>query len=233
MKIAFNFFKWSLILLLVILFFSGFKNHPAIHKKAIVIDNHTDTPMLMVNKRINLRERQISPDSRVDFPRLKEGGVDAVFFGLFTSQRKRNVENSEIAYKLAHQMLDSTFVSIEKNRDMVELAYSSDDVKKISKKHKTAIYLGMENGFPIAKVLTRVKEFYDLGVRYITLCHSANNDICDSSTDPVGAEYNGLSDFGKEVVTEMNRLGMLLDVSHISDSAFYDVIALSKAPVFA
>jgi membrane dipeptidase len=91
----------------------------------------------------------------------------------------------------------------------------------------------MENGFPIGLELNRVKEFYDKGIRYITLCHSSNNDICDSSTDRKGAEHNGLSPFGKKVVAEMNRLGMIIDVSHISDKSFYDVIELSKAPVIA
>jgi membrane dipeptidase len=225
--------KLSLLSILTVFAFSGFKNSTSFHKKAIVIDTHTDTPMEMVNSGIDLRNRHQAPKSRVDYPRLHDGGVDAVFFALFTAQRERNPENYVKTYNLAHQMLDSTISSIDKNQDMVQLALNSGDAKKISKKDKTAIYIGMENGFPIAKEISRVKEFYDLGVRYITLCHTANNDICDSSTDPKGPEYNGLSEFGKEVVAEMNRLGMLIDISHISDSAFYDVVALSKAPVFA
>jgi membrane dipeptidase len=98
---------------------------------------------------------------------------------------------------------------------------------------KRAIYLGMENGFPIGTHLSRVKEFYNRGVRYITLCHSSNNEICDSSTDKNGAKHNGLSKFGKKVVKEMNNLGMLVDVSHISDKSFYDVIKFSMVPVIA
>ena len=101
------------------------------------------------------------------------------------------------------------------------------------KEGKRAIYIGMENGFPIGQELDRVEEFYNKGVRYITLCHSSNNDICDSSTDRNGPEFDGLSPFGKQVVKEMNRLGMLIDVSHISDKSFYDVIELSEVPVFA
>jgi membrane dipeptidase len=91
----------------------------------------------------------------------------------------------------------------------------------------------MENGYPIGKELSLVEHFYNMGARYITLCHTRNNDICDSSTDPDGPEYNGLSEFGKSVVKEMNRLGMLIDVSHISDEAFYDVIDITEKPVFA
>ncbi len=91
----------------------------------------------------------------------------------------------------------------------------------------------MENGYPIGKDISRVEYFYNRGVRYVTLCHSTNNDICDSSTDSKGAEHDGLSDFGREVVQKMNELGMIIDVSHISDKSFYDVIELSKAPVIA
>ena len=91
----------------------------------------------------------------------------------------------------------------------------------------------MENGFPIGKDLEKLEEFYNRGVRYITLCHSSNNDICDSSTDRKGPEHKGLSRFGKKVVKEMNRLGIIIDVSHISDKSFYDVIKRSKVPVIA
>lgn len=204
-----------------------------IHSHAIVIDTHTDTPMKMANAYFNPAERHEPPDSRVDFPRLREGDVDAVFFALYTSQHERTPENYQHAYDLANRMLDSVVLSAEKNPDMVQLAYSSDDILSLADQQRTAICIGMENGFPLAKDLSRVKEFYDKGVRYITLSHSSNNDICDSSTDRGGEEHNGLSSFGKEVVLEMNRLGMIVDVSHISDKSFFDVIALSKAPVIA
>ena len=91
----------------------------------------------------------------------------------------------------------------------------------------------MENGFPLGQELDRVEEFCNKGVRYITLCHSSNNEVCDSSTDKKGPEFNGLSPFGEKVVKEMNRLGMMIDVSHISDKSFYDVVELSKVPVIA
>jgi membrane dipeptidase len=214
-------------------FAQGNKKVNKIHHEAYVIDTHTDAPMKLVESDFNMAERHEAPDSRIDFPRLREGDVDAVFFGLFTSQRERTPENYDRAYRLANQMIDSTFAAINRNPKMVALATSPEDITRISKQNKTAICLGMENGFPLAKDVTRVSEFYKKGVRYITLCHTSNNDICDSSTDPLGSESNGLSSLGKEVVTEMNRLGMMVDVSHISDKAFYDVIALSKAPVIA
>lgn len=204
-----------------------------IHQRAVVIDTHTDTPMKLINGNFNLAERHKAPDSRVDFPRLREGEVDAVFFALYTGQRKRTTENYLHAYNLANQMLDSTLAAVKRNPQLVTLATSPADILNASEQNKTAICLGMENGFPLAKDIARVKEFYDKGVRYITLSHSSNNDICDSSTDKKGAEHNGLSSFGKAVVAEMNRLGMMVDVSHISDKSFYDVLEVSRAPVIA
>jgi membrane dipeptidase len=204
-----------------------------IHHNACVIDTHTDAPMKLVESNFNMAERHKAPDSRIDFPRLREGDVDAVFFGLFTSQRERTPENYDKAYRLANQMIDSTYAVISRNPRLVALATSPEDIIRISGQNKTAICLGMENGFPLAKDVTRISEFYKKGVRYITLCHTSNNDICDSSTDPLGDESNGLSSLGKEMVVEMNRLGMIVDVSHISDKAFFDVIALSTAPVIA
>ncbi|MFA9392814.1 MAG: dipeptidase [Prolixibacteraceae bacterium] len=209
------------------------QNSQNMHAEALVIDTHTDTPMQLVNRGLDLGQRHSAPESRVDFPRLREGNVDGIFFALFTSQRERTSENYEKAYSLAHQMIDSTLVSLMKNDKSAELALNSIDAESISAKGKTAIYFGMENGFPLAKDLSRVEEFYNKGVRYITLCHSSNNDVCDSSTDPVGPEYEGVSEFGEKVIGEMNRLGMMVDVSHISDSSFFDVLRVSKAPVIA
>ena len=208
-------------------------NNQTIHQKAYVIDTHTDTPMQMINKGLDVGIKNEAPGSRVDFPRLREGQVDAIFFAAFTSQKARTPENYDQAYQLSNDMIDSTLAAIDRYPEMASLALRSSDVKKISKTKKTAIFLGMENGFPIAKDIRRVEEFYKKGIRYITLSHSSNNDICDSSTDKKGAEHNGLSKFGEEVVSEMNRLGMLIDVSHISDKAFFDVIEKTKTPVIA
>jgi len=208
-------------------------NIQKIHHRAIVIDTHTDTPMNLINGQFNLAVRHEAPDSRVDFPRLREGDVDAVFFALYTGQRERTPENYEQAYQLANCMLDSTLAAAGRNRETVGIATGTHEIARLSKQNKTAVCLGMENGFPLAREISRVKEFYDKGVRYITLCHTSNNDVCDSSTDPLGAENNGLSGFGREVVAEMNRLGMIIDVSHISDKALLDVLEVSKTPVIA
>lgn len=116
---------------------------------------------------------------------------------------------------------------------MASIALSPDDAYSLKKAGKIAAFIGVENGYPIGKDLSRIKEFYNRGARYITLAHTRNNDICDSSTDSAGPEHNGLSAFGRDVISEMNRTGMIIDVSHISDKAFWDVLNLSKAPVIA
>jgi len=204
-----------------------------IHDEALTVDTHCDTPMALLDESFNVAQRHEAPESRVDFPRMKEGGLDAMFFAAFTGQRERTPENTEAAYQMANQMIDMTYKVCAENSDVAEVATTPDDIVRLEKEGKRAIYIGMENGFPIGTELSRVEEFYKRGVRYITLCHSSNNEICDSSTDKKGPEHDGLSDFGKEVVKEMNRLGIMVDVSHISDKSFYDVIELSTAPVIA
>ena len=204
-----------------------------IQEKCHTVDTHCDTPMLMVKPGFNVRDEHQAPASRVDFPRMKKGGLDAMFFAVFTGQKPRTEENYKMAYDLANQMLDSIHSALKRNSDVATLALKAEDLVKIEKTGKRAIYIGMENGFPLAKDISRVEEFYNRGVRYITLCHSYHNDICDSSSDSKPAEHNGLSDYGRQVIAEMNRLGMMVDVSHASDKSFFDVIECSKAPVIA
>ena len=204
-----------------------------IHDKCLTVDTHCDTPMLMIEPGFNVRDQHKAPASRVDLPRMKNGGLDAMFFAIFTSQKPRTEANYKSNYTLANQMLDSIHSALKHNSDLATLALKADDLAKIEKTGKRAIYIGMENGFPLAKNLSRVEEFYKRGVRYITLCHSYHNDICDSSSDKKPAEHNGVSDFGKQVIAEMNRLGMIVDISHASDKSFFDAIELSKAPVIA
>ncbi len=209
------------------------KKAQRIHQDAVTVDTHCDTPYLLLEEGFNVGKRNESPKVRVDLPRMKEGGLDAIFFGVFTGQKKRTPENYDKAYQLSIQMLDSIDSAIAKHSDLASLATKADDAKRIERTGKRAIYIGMENGFPLAKDLNRIQEFYDRGVRYITLCHSFHNDICDSSSDKAEAEHNGVSEFGKQVIAEMNRLGMMIDVSHMSDKSFFDVMELSKAPVIA
>lgn len=211
------------------------KRAAAIHDKVLTVDTHTDTPMRLVRGEYDLGTVHDPRDrgGKIDFPRMKQGGLDAVFFAVFLGQGPRTPEGNEKAKQNALKLFDAIHQTVKKYPQMVELALTSDDAYKIEKKGKRGIYIGIENGYPIGKDISLIKKYYDLGARYITLCHSSNNDICDSSTDDNGPEHNGLSDFGKGVVQEMNRLGMVVDVSHISDKSFYDVLEVSKAPVMA
>lgn len=204
-----------------------------IHDKVLTIDTHVDTPMKLLRSQFNLGECHDprEGDDQLDLPRMEEGGLDAVFFAVYVRQNARTPEGNNDAREKVLRTFDAIHQAIRMNSDMAELALEPDDAYRIEKMGKRAIYIGMENGYSIGNDLSLIKRYYDLGARYITLCHTGNNDICDSSTDK--PEHNGLSAFGKQVVAEMNRLGMIIDVSHISDAAFYDVLKVSKAPVIA
>jgi len=206
-----------------------------IHQNALTIDTHNDTPLNMMDDDFDIGVSHNSKEDRscVDFPRMKEGGLDASFFAVYLGQDKRDKEGHRSAKKRALKIFESIHESVEENSNQAQLALEPSDAKKIEDKDKQAVYIGLENGYPIANNLANVDTFYNLGARYITLCHTSNNDICDSSTDPEGPEHDGLSDFGGKVVKKMNNKGMIVDVSHISDQAFYDVIELSDAPVIA
>jgi membrane dipeptidase len=202
-----------------------------IHASILTVDTHCDTPMDFSNPDFDLGVKH--EDGCVDFPRMKEGGLNAEFFAVYTGQGPRDDTSFNKVHKKALEIFAAIHKNVEKNSAVAQMAYTADDAYRIKKSGKIAAFIGVENGYPIGKDISGVKEFYGLGARYMTLSHSRNNDICDSSTDPKGPESNGLSPFGEEVVKEMNRLGMMVDVSHISDKSFYDVIKLSKAPVIA
>lgn len=207
------------------------KKAEKIHASVLTVDTHCDTPMGFSRGDFDLGIKHET--GCIDFPRMNEGGLNAEFFAVFTGQGPRNDSSYNKVHNRALFTFDAIHKNVEKNSTMAEMAYTADDAYRIKKGGKIAAFIGVENGYPIGKDISRVKQYYDLGARYITLSHSLNNDICDSSTDPKGAESNGLSPFGEEVVKEMNKLGMMIDVSHISDKSFYDVIKLSGAPVIA
>lgn len=211
------------------------KRAAKIHSKILTLDSHCDTPLSILydNVDMGVKNDPKATGSKVDFVRMKEGGLDASFFAVFLGQGKRDEESNAKAKKKALEIFESIHQSVKKYPHLAEVADTPADAYRIQKIGKRAIYIGVENGYPIGNEINNVKEFYNLGARYITLCHTKNNDICDSSTDEKGAEHNGLSPFGKKVVQEMNRLGMMVDVSHISDKSFYDVIKLSKTPIIA
>jgi len=207
------------------------KKAERIHNAVLTVDTHCDTPMRLMRPGFDLGVR--NEEGCIDFPRMKEGGLDAEFFAVFIGQGPRNDSVNKQVHERTLDIFKAIHESIEKYPEQVELALTASDAYRIETTGKRAAFIGIENGYTIGTDLSNIEEYYNLGARYITLSHSRNNDICDSSTDPDGPEYNGLSDFGKEVVAEMNKLGMMIDVSHISDESFYDVLELSKAPVIA
>lgn len=202
-----------------------------LHGEMLTVDTHCDTPMRLARGGFNPGIR--NDNGCVDFPRMKEGGLDAMFFAIFIGQGPRTAEAYETEHLNTLRAFDSVKVNVERSSNLAGIALTREDAVKLKSEGKVAIFLGIENGYPVGTDLSRIKQYYDLGARYITLCHSSNNDICDSSTDKDGPEHGGLSPFGEEVVREMNRVGMLVDVSHISDESFYDVLEISKAPVIA
>ncbi|MEX2369552.1 MAG: dipeptidase [Bacteroidales bacterium] len=209
------------------------KRAARIHSKAVTVDSHVDTPMWFTREGFSFGDRHESEGRRykLDIPRMKEGELDGVFFAVFLGQKSRNEEGNANALAEANKIIDSIYAVINRYPDDLEIARNPDDLKRIVKQDKHAIFLGIENGYPIGNNLALVDSFHSAGIEYITLCHSYNNDICDSSTDTI--EHNGLSEFGEQVVKRMNELGMMIDVSHVSDQSFYDVIGLSSAPVIA
>ena len=204
-----------------------------LHQKILSIDSHTDTPLRLQQKDFDISKRHdpVKDHSKVDFPRMREGRLDAAFFGVFVSQGKRDFNGNAAAKQKADVLFDTICSMLARNKDIAGLALTPEDAWKLKRQGKSAVFIGIENGYPIGTNIDLVKTYYEKGARYITLCHTKNNDICDSSTDTV--EFNGLSEFGTNVVLMMNKVGMMIDVSHISDKSFYDVLSVSKAPVIA
>jgi len=206
-----------------------------IHAKVLTIDTHADVPINMMKDGFDLADRHDfdKDGSQIDFPRMKDGGMDGMFFAVYLGQGRRTPEATAEAKEKALAIFDKIHKAVAANPDVAGIATTPKDAYALQKQGKRAVFFGMENGWPVGNDLANLKLYYDLGLRYITLSHSANNDICDSSTDPDGPEFNGLSPFGEKVVQEMNRLGIMVDISHVSDSTFYDVMKLTKAPAIA
>ncbi len=197
-----------------------------IARKYILVDTHIDAPLLLDEKWTDITQR--NDDRNFDYVRARQGGLDVPFMSVYTPA---SYENNG-AKKYAEKIISIVERVIRENPDKFAKAYSVEDVLTNFKNGKISLPMGMENGSPIEGDLENLKYFYGRGIRYITLAHSKANHICDSSYDP-DRKWNGLSPFGKKVVEEMNRLGIMVDVSHISDSAFYQVIRITKAPVIA
>ena len=181
------------------------KKADEIHAEIVSIDTHTDTPLNFLDDDFDIGKWNDFKEtrSRVDFPRMKAGKLDASFMAVFIGQGPRTLEGNQRAKDRALEIFNALHEKVKLYPEQAEIGLNSNDVYDIKAKGKSTVYIGVENGYPIGNDLNMIQEFYDLVARYITLCHTKNNDICDSSTDKNGPEYDGLSDFGVNVVKEI------------------------------
>lgn len=195
-----------------------------LHRRFIVIDTHSDTTQRLLDEGMDLGKRQ--PDGHMDLPRMREGGLGAEFFSIWVEPK---FAPNYLARALAQ--IDAVYKNVERYPGQIEMAVTSADIRRLHRTGKIAALMGLEGGHSIEDNLGTLNVLYRLGVRYMTLTWSYNNNWADSSTDkPV---HNGLTDFGRQVVERMNRLGMMVDISHVSDKTFYDTLAATRAPVIA
>jgi membrane dipeptidase len=215
------------------------KKARAIHERVIKIDTHVDfIPADLINER-NYTQRL---DTQFDLPKMVDGGLDGLFFSIYVGQT-RETQNPdalkpagyERAYKAAVEKFDAVHrFTREIAPDRIELALTSGDVRRIKGKGKKFALMGVENGYSLGEDIARVKEFYERGARYLSLTHNGHNQLADSQTgERDGWKWNGVSPLGKQVIAEMNRLGIMVDISHASKAAMMQTAALSKAPIIA
>ena len=198
------------------------------HLRHVSLDSHCDTPMFFPEKiDIGVRDTRL----KVDLPKMRDGQIDAECMVAYLPQRERDDVALEAATRKADAILNELKHQISVHRDKVGQAFSRKDLIELKHAGKKAVFLGIENGYAIGKDISNLSRFRDMGVVYMTLCHNGNNDICDSASGE--PEHNGLSDFGKSVVREMNRIGMMVDLSHASEKSFYDALEVSSAPIIA
>lgn len=207
-----------------------------IHKKILTVDTHSDTAMMLLRGNWDPAERHdpaLPGSGKIDLPRMKEGGLDAEFFAAFVNQGPKTDSGYAQAKERAEALIQAVKNMVQDNSNLIGLATSPEDAYRLKEQGKLIAFLGIENGYAIGRDLSLIKHFYNQGVRYITLCHTSDNDICDSSTDRSDPEDRGLSEFGQQVVEECNRVGMIVDISHASDRSFYQVLEASQAPIIA
>lgn len=195
-----------------------------LHSQAIVVDAHVETPLLLTERRAKLAK---NPYGQVDLARLKQGGVDVIFFSIFVNPWRYR----KVAKLRADFIIKTLKREIQAHSKDIELAYSYADIQRIVSQKKIAALMGMEGGDPLGSSLKNVDYFYKQGIRYLSPTWSTHTLLGDSASQP--PRWKGLSPFGKQVIKRMNELGMLVDVSHISDAAFYDVLKISNQPVIA
>lgn len=205
---------------------ASFSRAKTLHRNILTLDSHCDTPMFF-HKDIRFDRRD--PNILVDLHKMTEGRLDAAIMVAYLPQGKRDETGLLAATAQADRILDQIKDMAATHHDAMDIAYTPDDLLRLKRAGKKAIMLGIENGYAIGKDLSRLKYFRDKGIVYMTLCHNGDNDICDSARGQ--GEHGGLSAFGRDVVQEMNRLGVMVDLSHGAESSFYDALELSATPI--
>ncbi len=207
----------------------------AIHARVLTLDTHVDTPLFLMRPGFDFLERHdpFRQMSQVDWPRIAEGQLDAAFWAVYVNQGELTEAGLANAAAQADRIFARIHQFVDDHAEQVALATTAADVRRIAASGRHAVLIGVENGYALGGDTQRVWRFRDRGARYIGLIHSRNNTLGDSATDPEGPIHGGLSDLGKQVVKEMNRAGMMVDVSHASDAAFWDMLKLSTTPPMA
>jgi membrane dipeptidase/D-alanyl-D-alanine dipeptidase len=209
------------------------KKAQQIHHEVITIDTHNDINVDNFTAEKNYTQNL---DTQVNLPKMDKGGIDVTWLIVYTGQEELNAAGYETAHKQAMSKFEAIHRLVEELApDQIGLATSSEEVRRLVSQGKKVAMIGVENGYPVGTDIKNVKKFHDLGARYMSLSHNGHSQLCDSNTGEANNEWlhNGLSDLGKEVVKEMNRLGMMIDVSHPSKEAMRQMIELSKAPLIA
>lgn len=204
-----------------------FRQAKELHQRIVTLDSHTDTPMIFPGH-FNIGEKQ---GGKVNLPFMEEGRIDAAFMVAYIPQGERDEASLAKATAYAEERLKEVIRQEQLNPTRMGIARTPDDLLRLKQIGKKAIFLGIENGYALGKEVNNVRKFRDMGVSYITLCHNGDNDLCDSARGK--GEWKGLSPLGKQMVAEMNRLGVMVDISHAAESTFYDVLACSRYPIIA
>lgn len=204
-----------------------FRQAKELHQRIVTLDSHTDTPMIFPGH-FNIGEKQ---GGKVNLPFMEEGRIDAAFMVAYIPQGERDEASLAKATAYAEERLKEVIRQEQLNLTRMGIARTPDDLLRLKQAGKKAIFLGIENGYALGKDVNNVRRFRDMGVSYITLCHNGDNDLCDSARGK--GEWKGLSPLGKQMVAEMNRLGVMVDISHAAESTFYDVLACSRYPIIA
>jgi membrane dipeptidase len=205
-----------------------------IHERVFTMDTHCDTPTASFMKRgwdFSVRHDFTVDGTQCDLPRLREGGMDAMVFAIYVPQAARTPAGYTVVHDMALRVVERTLAVLRENSASCGLATTPDEALQLKSEGRCAIFLSLENAYSIGRDIAHVEKFHRLGVRMIGLTHMLNNDLADSSSDPRGAEWGGLSPLGEELVAECNRLGIVVDASHASDDALRALLDRSRAPV--